>query len=183
MRYQIGVIGSGIEIDDGEIIQKARRIGRKIAEFDCTLITGGCGGLPYEAVLGAKEVDGYTIGISPASNLKEHIERYKMPYEKYDNLIFTGFGKKGRNVPSMRACEGVIAISGSRGTLNELTTASGEFKIMGLLGGVPGVSSYFDEIEKRLDKPGGKIIKEENPELLVENVFKEIKHYRTVSLL
>jgi predicted Rossmann-fold nucleotide-binding protein len=50
-----------------EILQKVYRLGEAIAVRDAVLITGGCPGLPYEAVRGAKAKGGLVIGISPGS--------------------------------------------------------------------------------------------------------------------
>jgi len=174
MRYQIGVVGSAIETDEN-IKEKARKVGQAIAEYDCTLITGGCGGLPYEAAKGANLECGTVIGVSPASNLREHVNVYKMPEKEYSSLIFTGFGKKGRTVPLARSCDALIAISGRTGTMVELGIAYDENRLIGLLSGVPGVSGYFDEWVGKLGKPGGKIIKNENPETLVKEVVEYLK--------
>lgn len=177
MRYQIGVIGSAIDADE-EIKQKARTVGRKIAELNCTLITGGCGGLPYEAVLGAKEVGGLTIGVSPAPNYREHLGGdNNMPAKEYDALVFTGFGKKGRTTPLVRSCHGVIAIAGRTGTVNELTIAYDEMRVMGILDGVGGLSVEFADMVKDSGKPGGKIIRNENHIILTEDVIKKVKNY------
>jgi hypothetical protein len=40
-------------------------------------------------VLGAKEIGGHVVGISPASSLREHVEVFRSPYREYDVLIFT----------------------------------------------------------------------------------------------
>lgn len=173
MKYQIGVIGSGVDIGE-EIKNKARRIGREIAKYDAILLTGGCWGIPYAAVLGAKEVGGYTIAISPASNKEEHEKFYKFPTENFDTFIFTGFGKKGRNVVMIRSCDAVIGISGRIGTTNELTIAYDEGKIIGLLLGTGGITDEFDILIKKLGKEGGIIIKNKDPEKLVENVIKKL---------
>ena len=84
--------------------------------------------------MGAKEVGGITVGVSPAINLKEHINNYNYPYHPdiFDSLIFTGSGYKGRNVTLVRSCDAVISVMGMIGTLNELTIASDEKKIIGL---------------------------------------------------
>lgn len=172
MNYRIGVMGSAVDADDS-IKRKARTIGRKIAELDCTLVTGGCGGLPYEAVLGAKEMGGYTIGVSPANNRYEHAEKFNMPYKEYDELIYTGFGLKGRTVPLVRSCDGLIVVAGRVGSLVESGIGYDEGKIIGLLDGVGGVSHYFNDWVNLLGKPTkGSIVKYEDPELLVEEVYK-----------
>ncbi len=173
MKYQIGVIGSGVDIGE-EIKDKARRIGREIAKYDAILLTGGCWGIPYEAVLGVKEIGGYTIAVSPASNKEEHEKIYKFPTENFDTFIFTGFGKKGRNVVMIRSCDAVIGISGRVGTTNELTIAYDEGKIIGLLSETGGITDEFNNLIKKFGKKGGVIVENKNPEKLVEDVIKKL---------
>lgn len=114
MRINIGVVGSG-ESQEPSIAHKARRVGEEIARAGCILLTGSGPGVSYEAVKGAKEADGFTVGFSPASGLREHEGTYGFPTELFDILVFTGFGLKGRNVPFIRTCDGVISISGRSG--------------------------------------------------------------------
>ncbi len=54
MKLTIGVMGSSGGDLSEEIKKKVFRLGEAIAERDAILITGGCPGLPYEAVRGAK---------------------------------------------------------------------------------------------------------------------------------
>lgn len=172
MKLQIGVIGSSQKGSGGT--EKAMQIGREIAKSDCYLLTGGCTGLPYAAVRGAKEEGGVTVGISPAESREEHVEKYRYPVEGHDLLIFTGAGLKGRNVILVRSCDGVIATSGSMGTLNELTIAHDEKKIIGLLKSVPGAAEEFEQISEKLGRPGRKIVTSEKPEQLVNQVLQNL---------
>jgi len=176
MKFKIGVIGSAAGYSSN-ILEKAREIGREIAKYDCALLTGATTGLSYEAVKGAKENNGLTIGFSPASNLLEHIEKYKFPIEYFDILIFTGFGLKGRNVPFIRSCDGVIAISGRIGTLNEFTIAYDEGKIIGMLEGSGGLcdDKGIRAFIKSSRKKGGKIIYNFNPKNLVKELMNNLK--------
>ncbi|KXA96642.1 hypothetical protein AKJ37_04750 [candidate division MSBL1 archaeon SCGC-AAA259I09] len=169
----MGVIGSSEENAKGR--DKAERIGREIAKRKCALLTGGCTGLPYAAVEGAKDEGGTTMGVSPASSRKEHREKYRYPVEDHDVLIFTGAGYKGRNVVLVRSCDAVIATSGRMGTLNELTIAYGEMRVMGLLKGVPGASDEFEKLAEKLGRPGREIVAHEDPEKLVEGVFEKLE--------
>jgi len=174
MKYQIGVIGSA----DGNLVNElaplARNIGREIASYDCILLTGAGRGLSYEAVLGAKELNGPTIGVSPASNLKEHMEVFKFPVEGFDSFIYTGFGLKGRNVIMVRRCDALIAISGRMGTLNEFTTAYDEGKIIGILQSTGGISGMIEDVIKVADKIGGNVIYNNDPKTLVKELFEKL---------
>jgi hypothetical protein len=177
MKFKIGVIGSA-EGAEEKILEKARVIGREIAKYDCFLLSGGTTGVSYEAVKSAKKENGFTIGFSPAENLTEHIDYYKFPTEQFDVLITTGFGKKGRNVMFIRSCDGVIAVSGRIGTLNELTIAYDEKKIIGILTGSGGLSDSIKEIIDKSGKKGGKIIYESDPKLLVKMIVEDLKKNR-----
>jgi uncharacterized protein (TIGR00725 family) len=66
MKLTIGVMGSSGGELNTEVKKKVFRLGEVIAERDAILITGGCPGLPYEAIRGAKAKGGMTVGISPA---------------------------------------------------------------------------------------------------------------------
>jgi len=180
MKLKIGVIGSGgdVEQKNGE---KSQEIGKEIARMGCILLTGSGPGLPYEAVKGAKGAGGFTVGISPASGLQEHAERYKFPTEFFDVLIFTGFGLKGRNVPFIRTCDGVIVVSGRIGTLNEFTIAYDEGKTIGVLKGTGGISDSIKDVVKKSEKKGGKVIYEFNPKSLVRELVRILQSAQEVT--
>lgn len=173
MKPKIGVIGSGVSSDES-LFNKAREIGKHIAKNDCILLTGGCAGIPFEAAKSAKENGGLTIAFSPAHNIQEHKEKFKFPADS-DIFICTGFGLKGRNVPMIRSCDAVIAICGRIGTLNEITIAYDEKKVIGILEGTGGMSDKIKEIIASAGKEGGKIIYNSDTAKLVEAVLSEIK--------
>ena len=60
----ISVYGSsaGGTVDNQEIRNRAKEIGREIARQGHTLLTGACPGFPYDAVQGAAEHGGKCIG-------------------------------------------------------------------------------------------------------------------------
>ena len=62
MKLTIGVMGSSGGHLSGEAMEKAYRLGTAVAEHDAILITGGCPGLPYESVRGAKSKGGFVGG-------------------------------------------------------------------------------------------------------------------------
>lgn len=69
MKLTIGVMGSSGGDLSEEVRRKAYRLGEAIADRDAILITGGCPGLPYEAVRGAKAKGGLVVGISPGLSI------------------------------------------------------------------------------------------------------------------
>lgn len=113
-QIRIGVMGSAGDPLEPVVAALCRRLGRAIAERGCCLLTGACPGLPHEAVLGAKGVEGHVVGISPASSLQEHIEAFGSPYRECDVLIFTGLGLMGRELVNIRSSDIVVVMAGGR---------------------------------------------------------------------
>ncbi len=123
MIRSIGVIGLSRGANDKLIREKAYEIGRRIAQEGFVLISGATTGYTSEAVRGAYEKGGLTIGISPASNIEEHTNKYGMPVENFTRIIFTGQDYAGRNVIIVKSSDAIIMLPGSVGTLNEFTIA------------------------------------------------------------
>jgi len=179
MRYKIGVMGSAKRSRDlPELLIKAAEIvGRKIAKESCILVTGACMGVPDIAAKTASKAGGLVLGYSPAKDLKGHIEppiSYPTPDEN-GMLIFTGYGKIGRNVLSIFECDGVLFVGGGIGTLNEFSIAYHEGKVIGILEGVGGIAEKILKEAKDFKETGAVVVKDKNPEKLVEKIIKEIK--------
>jgi len=180
--YKIGVFGSAAGSNVELLKPLARKIGEEIALRGGILINGACQGLPHEAALGAAEKGGVVIGFSPAIGLDEHINVYKYPVEPC-LLIFTGMGKKGRNMISSRTCDAGIYISGRTGTMNEFTILydDGEAgNVVGFLKGTGGVvDEYLTNFVKTTEKPSQvKVVVEEDPAKLVEKIFEALDESR-----
>ena len=185
-KFKIGVFGSAAG-DLDRLRPMARTIGKESARRGGIVITGGCGGLPQEAALGANEEGGMVIGISPAGSLEEHITIHKFPFEP-GILVFTGQEKKGRNPINIRTCDAGILISGRSGTLNEFTILydeGGPKRVMGLLDGSGGVVDH--EIKTYIERTGTEkptmvtIVRESDPCILVEKVFQTLNNlYREI---
>ena len=171
---KIGVYGSAAgEIND-EMKQKAAEIGRLVAFYKGSIITGACAGLPHEAVLNSKRNGGYTKGFSPFSSKEEHLSN-GFPADNFDEIVFTGAGKKGRNVASVHNCDAAIFISGRTGTINEFTIAYDDFNENQVIGVLTGTGGFADEAEaliKKLGKPTkAKIFYSNNPKKLIEKIM------------
>lgn len=151
MKVKVGVMGSASDAlmggVAGAVRERAESLGREIAARDCLLLTGATTGLTYIVGQSARAAGAFHIGISPASNEREHVERYELPLDSCDSIIYTGFGLKGRNVVLVRSCDVVLFIGGSMGSLNEFTIAYDEGRVMGCLTGTGGVA---DEAERLL---------------------------------
>jgi len=121
MKTKIGVMGSAEELP--EVREKADALGKAIAAREAILLTGATTGLVYATGKAAHQAGATHIGISPAHDEQEHFEKYRLPVDACDAIIYTGFGLKGRNVVLVRSCDIVIFIAGSIGSLNEFTIA------------------------------------------------------------
>lgn len=148
MKIKVGVMGSAEEGSTPALREKAKALGQAIASRDLILLTGATTGLIYAIGKAMHDAGGIHIGISPAGDEREHVERYQLPVDVCDAIIYTGFGLKGRNVVLVRSCDVVLVIAGSMGSLNEFTIAYDEGKAIGCLTGTGGVA---DEVEKIIE--------------------------------
>jgi len=179
-KFRIAVMGSAGRnkpLPD-ELLLKAREIGREIAKMDCILVTGACMGVPLSATIGATEQGGLVFGFSPAANIQEHLAPpidYPAPV-KGAYLIFTGFGKEGRNILSLRNCDAVIFVAGSAGTLTEFALAYHMGKVIGILEGTGGIADKIPEIIKDIDKNTGLVlIADKDPKNLIGKVVEALR--------
>jgi uncharacterized protein (TIGR00725 family) len=151
VKIKIGVMGSADDaLPQGagqKLREKAKELGRAIGKSDVVLLSGATTGLVYITGQAAHESGALHIGISPAGNQQEHVEKYDLPTDACDAIIYTGFGLKGRNVVLVRSCDIVVFIAGSMGALNEFTIAYDEGKIIGCLTQTGGVA---DEVPRLL---------------------------------
>jgi uncharacterized protein (TIGR00725 family) len=109
----VAVVGSGVAT--GELCEKAREVGRLVAERGGTLVCGGLSGVMEAAARGATEAGGTAIGILPDEDRRranEHLT-YSVP---------TGTGH-ARNLAVVCSGDVVIAIGGEYGTLSEIGLA------------------------------------------------------------
>ncbi len=177
MKLTIGVMGSSGGDLSEEVLQKAYRLGEAIAESDAILITGGCPGLPYEAVRGAKAKGGLVVGISPGLSIDEHRGKYASPVEGFDVLIYTGSGLMGREITNIRSCDIVVIAGGRTGTLGELAIAYDEGRLIGILTGTGGITEIVDEILRVSGKDTGAcVLYDDDPKRLIDRL---IEYYRT----
>jgi uncharacterized protein (TIGR00725 family) len=169
MQIQIGVMGSaGGDITDAQLAL-AKRLGKRIAELGCTIVTGACPGLPHAAVLGAHEAGGVSLGVSPALSPEEHVHVYGSPLQPYTTMVFTGSGLMGRETHNIHSSDFVLFVGGRSGTLGEFCIAYDEGKLIGILRDSGGISNEFEPISQMVRKAtGSAIISDTNPEGLVD---------------
>ena len=179
-RLKIGVMGSasGPQIQGEHARKLATELGKEIGRRDHIFINGACPGLPNDALLGAKEVGGLTIGISPAFSLHEHIEEYMSPHEN-DFIMYTGQGFMERDIINIRSSDGVIIIGGGIGTLNEFTIAYEEGRPIGVLTGTGGISDHIPHIVEDLcvRKLAPNMVFDSDPSKLLDKLEMAIKAY------
>jgi uncharacterized protein (TIGR00725 family) len=180
MRIKVGVMGSAGEAMPGELAEelraKAEGLGRAIAERGCVALTGGTTGLPHWAGAAAQRAGALHIGVSPAADEREHVERYGLPVEGTDVLIYTGFGLKGRNVVLVRSCDVVLVFRGGMGTLNELTIAHDEGRVVGCLVGTGGVADEAERLIQTLPKKTSAVVLfDEDPARLLDKCLAALK--------
>lgn len=177
-RLKIGVMGSasGPTISNKYSIEKSRELGREIALAGCVLVNGACPGLPNEAAIGANELDGFVLGISPAFSEEEHIHKYLSPQGEYDIIIYSGMGFMERDIVNIRSSDAVIILGGGIGTLNEFTVAYDEGKVIGVLLGTGGISNHIPEILAMCDREvTSSLIFDGDPKRLVKKVLKAMQ--------
>jgi len=135
-------------------------------------------GVPDEAARGASKEKGTVIAFSPTNNLKEHLNppiSYPKPTPQ-TILIFTGSGKEGRNVLSVKNCDAVVFIGGSIGTLTEFSLAYHMGKVIGILKNTGGITKKIPEITNEIKKDTGAIlVSDTDPKNLVKKIIDVLK--------
>jgi len=174
LRLKVAVLGSASAGEDSPEGNKAFRIGRQLALAGVTLLTGSCPGLPHAAVLGARHAGGLTVGVSPATNREEHRDLYGYPLDS-TIMIFTGMGKRGRNVILVRSADACIFVGGGMGTLNEFTIAFedlGPSCAIGILAGTGGLIDEFARLSALTGRsPKAHVAIESDPVALTESIL------------
>lgn len=164
-------------------IESAKELGREIIRQGGILVTGATTGFPLWAAMGAKEVGGVSIGLSPASSEKEHVETYGLPLDYLDIIIYTGFGYSGRNLLLTRASDAVIVGCGRIGTVNEFTIAFEDHKPLGVLRGPWEMDEVLElMLEKSHRETEGSVTFDDTPKGLVEKVINVVQGSKTCDL-
>lgn len=152
-------------------LEQAEELGREIARAGAVLVTGATTGFPLWAAMGAKEENGFSIGLSPASSEKEHVEAYRLPLDYLDVIVYTGFGYSGRNLLLTRSSDAVFVGCGRIGTINEFTVAYEDGKPVGVLEGGWKTDEVIKYIMNESHRVNNNIIFDSDPKRLVERVI------------
>jgi uncharacterized protein (TIGR00725 family) len=161
-----------------DALDKAKELGREIARQGAVLVTGATTGFPLWAAMGAKEVGGISVGISPATSEREHVEVYKLPLDYMDLVIYTGFGYAGRDILLSRSADIVICGCGRVGTIHEFAIAFEDGKVIGIFEGPWEMGDELKDIIKKGHRPNAKIIMGDDPKKLVADAIAMVKKYK-----
>jgi uncharacterized protein (TIGR00725 family) len=171
IRYSLCVSGAAA----GETIEQsgdlAVQLGEAIARSGHILTTGATVGLPYYAAYGAKKANGTSIGFSPASSLREHLRKYRLPHDVFDFINFTGMNYVGRDLYLIQSSDAIITVGGRFGSLHEFTSALEDRKPCGVLLGSGGTADLIPQLMETLHPPEHTIVYDHDPAKLVEKVI------------
>lgn len=172
-KLKICVSGAADTTHCGEdAMEKAKELGREVVRQGAILVTGATTGFPLWAAMGAKEAGGTSIGLSPASTEKEHVEVYGLPLDYLDIIVYTGFGYSGRNLLLTRASDGVIVGCGRIGTMNEFTIAFEDHKPLGVLRGAWDMDEVIElMLEKSHRREEGLVAFNDTPQGVVSDLI------------
>lgn len=172
MNYSICVSGAASGKTVNNAHELAAELGKAVAKAGHILTTGATVGLPFYAAKAAKENGGMSIGFSPASSLREHVSKYRLPLGVYDFINFTGMHYVGRDVHLVQSSDAIITVGGRFGSLHEFTTALESSMPCGVLVGSGGTADIIPELLERLEAVNRQyMILDDNPTRLVKKVI------------
>lgn len=173
LQYSICVSGAAAGHTVHDSARLAEQVGAAVAKAGHVLTSGATVGLPYYAAKGAKEAGGISIGFSPASSLREHLRKYRLPYEHFDFINFTGMNYVGRDLYLVQSSDAVITVGGRFGSLHEFTSALEAGRPCGVLIGSGGTADLISALMHTLEPPHDDlVIYDEDPERLVDKIVK-----------
>lgn len=162
-----------------DAFEKAKELGREIAQQGAIIITGATTGFPMYSAMGAKDECGFSIGFSPASTEREHVETYKLPLEYMDVVVYTGFGYAGRDLLLVRSSDALVIGCGRIGTLNEFAIAFENKRPLGILEGSWDTDEILKQIVQSAHRPNPHLIFDSDPKALVERLIEMVQKDRT----
>lgn len=175
-QYKICISGAAETGHCGvDALEKAKELGREIARQGAVLISGATTGFPLWVAMGAKEAGGISIGFSPASSEKEHVEVYKLPLDYMDLIVYTGFGYPGRDLLLTRSADAVICGCGRIGTIHEFTIAFEDNKPLGIYEGPWEMGDELKEIVAKSHRENPNLVISHDPKEMVSGIMAMIK--------
>ncbi len=175
-KLQIGIIGSAgyeeypLAKPDKKAYKCAFELGELIAQKGAILICGGKGGIMEEACHGAKNKNGITVGIV-SGNKRGQANKF------VDVEVVSGMVNCSEEALIISMSDGIIAMGGGAGTLQELALAYRNKKPVVAIRNIAGWSNivadtYLDE--RKIIKIGSAETAGEAMKLLLEKVKENI---------
>ena len=172
LQYSICVSGAAAGVTVSQSADLAERLGAAIARSGHILTTGATVGLPFHAAKGAKSENGMSIGFSPASSLREHLRKYRLPHQYFDFINFTGLNYVGRDLYLVQSSDAVLSVGGRFGSLHEFASALESGTPCGVLLNSGGAADIIPQLMEVLEPPHRNlVIYDENPERLVARII------------
>ena len=172
LKYSICISGAAAGVTVKQSYKMAESLGVAIAKSGQILTTGATVGLPYYAAYAAKRSGGMSVGFSPAASLREHLRKYRLPYDCYDFVNFTGLHYVGRDLYLVQSSDAVITVGGRFGSLHEFTSALEAGKPCGILVGTGGTADIIPKLMSILEPPHKDlVIYDEDPVKLVDRII------------
>jgi len=142
-KIKVAVFSSAYGDPKQEYIDMAQKIGKYLAEKKCTILTGGCIGLPAMVAAHAHAFGAETIAYYPNVSEKELLKNKKIHNNDIDGSytekkFYDGFTK--RSIEMIHDADIALAFNGRLGTLSEITVAIEEGLPTGIIENSGGVS-------------------------------------------
>lgn len=171
LRFTICVSGAAQGATLTTSADEAMEVGREIAKRGHILTTGATVGLPEAAAEGAKKAGGMVVGFSPAGSMREHLRKYRLPYDNYDFINFTGMEYVGRDLYLIQSSDAVITVGGRFGSLHEFTSALEAHKPCGILVNSGGTADVIPQLMEILEPPKqALVVYDSDPAKLVSKI-------------
>lgn len=176
MKFSICISGAASGRTVESSFHLAEELGEAVAKAGHIVTTGATVGLPYHAARAAKKAGGMSIGFSPASSLREHLFKYRLPIEVYDFVNFTGMHYVGRDIHLVQSSDAVITVGGRFGSLHEFTTAVQSNMPCGVLLGSGGTADAIPKLMETLEPPSRKyVVYDSDPVALADKIIKMLE--------
>jgi len=156
----------------------AKELGREITRQGAIIVSGATTGFPLWAAMGAKEAGGVSIGVSPASNEREHVDTYRLPIDNMDFIVYTGFGYAGRDLLLVRSSDAVIIGAGRIGTINEFTDAYEDGKVICILKGDWDTDEVLQNVIEKSHRVNDRILYADSPKEAVAKTIELVTKLR-----
>jgi uncharacterized protein (TIGR00725 family) len=176
---KIGVSGAAETGYAGlDAFEKAKELGREIAQQGAIITTGATTGFPMYAAMGAKDECGFSVGFSPAASEHEHVQTYKLPLDYMDIVVYTGFGYAGRDLLFVRGSDAMVIGPGRIGTFNEFSVAFEDRRPIGILEGAWKTDEILRTLIEASHRPADRVVFDSDPKALVQRLIEMVQKDR-----